>query len=184
MICNGTYLETLTTSECPNKVLNSRVGSFLSVGLIRYPPHLWQPGASSLITVSLVSPQLQILHELLHCHLIQEHKVRFPELQALQRRHPLLPWSPNEPKTVLWVFYKIQRAQRNRNRLKGEEREVQSVGVVDFRLSDRALRSTSCSTSSCQSDHTHMQIWINRSVLSLKAHSVSTSSPFLPQPPC
>lgn len=52
-------------------------------------------------SVSLASPQLQILHELLHCHLIQEHKVRFPELQALQRRHPSLPWSPNEPKNVL-----------------------------------------------------------------------------------
>ena len=46
------------------------------------------------------------------------------------------------------------------------------------------LWSTSCSTSSCQSAHALMQIYINRRRLSLKAHTTSASSSvtlFLPQ---
>lgn len=48
---------------------------------------------SSSLAVSQVLPQFQILYELLHCHLIQEDKVRLPKLQALQLRHPRLPFT-------------------------------------------------------------------------------------------
>lgn len=38
--------------------------------------------------VILLLPELQILQELLHGHLVQEYKVRLAELEALQLRHP------------------------------------------------------------------------------------------------
>ena len=79
------------------------------------PPSCFHPRPlpSSSLTVSQALPQLQILHKLLHRHLIQEHKVWLPELQALQLRHPCP--AVRQPHWI-WILKKKRKKKRTRRR--------------------------------------------------------------------
>lgn len=104
------------------------------------------------------SPQLQVLHELLHRHLIQQHEVRLPKLQPLQLRHPRLSSSNTPEQTNTHREGRLR--ERPRQRLPGSRKRSEfpfwvpvehvAVGVAPDFLNAARLRPAGWNTSLCQ----------------------------------